>query len=343
MRYGIKIIFILFTTILLSGCASLLSKKEKLHTIAFYNVEKLYDTEPSPDKNDLDFTPTGALYWSKERYDKKIKNIATVIETIGGKDGPAILGITEVENKKVAEDLINASPIRKYNYSLIHYDAPDAIGLDVALLYKPKFFKPTSHQSFPIEKLSGNTRAREMIEVKGLLQGEPVTIYLNHWPENNGNNRIGEQNRRAAAITLRRKIEETRKIDPDAKIIVMGDFDEIPSSSILEQQLKATGRPNPAYKDELYNTSYMLHVQGTGSYYRRGKFQMLDQIMISKSFLDGKGLEFVRGSATVHAPTFIKHNFGKLKNTPKRTFSGTLYLGGYSDHFAVYIKVRKAR
>lgn len=341
MRYGIKTLIFIFTTITLSGCASLFTKKEKLHTIAFYNVEKLYDTELSPQRNDLDYTAVGALAWDKERYDQKIKNIATVIEMIGGKDGAAILGIAEVENKKVAEDIASASPIRKHNYSVIHYDSPDPIGLDLALFYKPKVFSPTAHKSIPLQNQSGRGRAREIIEVKGMLEGELVTIYLNHWPENNGNAKAGTQNRRAAATTLRRQIEGVFKTDPNAKVIVMGDFDEVPSSPALEQVLRATGRPNPAYKEELFNTFYMYHVQKMGSFYYRGRFQMLDQIMLSKSFLTGQGLEYVRGSAQIHAPDFARHNFGKLKNTPKRTFSGTTYLGGYSDHFPVYIKVRK--
>ncbi len=343
MRYGIKTLIFIFTTITLSGCASILTKKEKLHTVAFYNVEKLYDTALSTQRNDLEYTAVGALAWDQDRYNLKIKNVARVIESIGGKEGAAILGIAEVENRQVAEDLAKAASLRRHNYSVIHYDSPDPIGLDIALFYKPKIFSPTAHKAIPLQNQTGRGRATEIIEVKGLLEGEPVTIYLNHWPENNGNTKLATQNRRIAATTLRRQMEGVLKTDPNAKIIVMGDFGEVPSSPALEQVLRATGRPNPAYKEELFNAFYLYHVQKMGSFYYRGRFHMVDQIMLSKSLLTRQGLEYVTGSAQIHAPDFARHNFGKLKNTPKRTFSGTTYLGGFSDHFPVYVKLRKLK
>ncbi|QCR23010.1 endonuclease/exonuclease/phosphatase family protein [Pontibacter sp. SGAir0037] len=343
MRYGIKTLLLLFTTITFTGCASLFQKDKNLHTVAFYNVEKLYDTQASTERNDLDFTPGGALAWDDTRYRKKISNLANVMQDIGGKKGATLIGLSEVENQQVVKDLMNTTPLKKHNYAIIHYESPDIAGLDLAFLYNPKQFTPTAHRTIPVENLPRNTKTREIVEIKGLLQKEPITIYLNHWPDNTGNVRAGAQNRRAAATTLRKLIDNLLEADPNAKIIVMGDFGELPSSPILENVLKATGRPNPAYNKELFNIFYMAHVQGNGSVYRRNKFQMLDQIMVSKSFLNGQGLQYVRGSEHIHAPDFAKHNFGKLKNSPIRTFTGTTYLGGYSDHFPIYIKLQKGK
>lgn len=340
MRYGIKTIFYFFTLITLAGCAGLTtSKKKRPQTIAFYNVENLYDAEANA--RNMDYTPSGAMQWTAERYKTKLKNVATVIATIGSKDGPAVIGLSEVESRKVVEELLDTSPLRKKGYKIIFHESEDPLGLDIALLYKEKFFKPTGFEAIRIEYKEANFYSKDILQVKGLLLGEPVTIYVNHWPPDGGNQRLGTQRKNTAAAMLRKEIEAQFAIDPDANIILMGDFDLEPDSDILVKKLKATGSPDPSVKDVFFNTFYMHFVNGYGSYMHWGDLQMIDQVMISKSLLDLKGLEFVRGSATIHKPEFIKYTFGKYKNTPRKTFSGSTYIGGYSDHFPVYIQVRK--
>lgn len=342
MRYGIKIIFYIFTLTTLASCSSLLpTRKPKLQTIAFYNVENLYDTKANA--RNMDFTPDGAMEWTEDRYKAKLSNIASVLATIGGKDGPAVIGLSEVESKKVIEDLLKTSSLRSRGYQIIHHESDDPLGLDIALLYKAKVFKPTAHRAIKIQFNESKFSSKDILQVKGLLLGEPVTIYVNHWPSDGGSQRLGAQRRRAAATTLRKEIDAQFKVDPDATIILMGDFDEEPKSAILEKVLRASGNPNPAIKGSFYNTFYLSYVNGLGSYMNRGDLQMLDQIMISKSLLDQNNLEFVRGSSTIHKPEFIKYTFGKYKNTPRRTFAGTTYIGGYSDHFPVYIQVQKKK
>jgi endonuclease/exonuclease/phosphatase family metal-dependent hydrolase len=345
MRYGIKIFFILFNLALLSGCAKLTptAKKPKLYTVAFYNTENLYDTANDPKTDDDGFTPAGFMQWDEERYKAKIRNLASVIQTIGGKDGPAILGLSEVENRKVLEDLVAASPLRKRRYGIIHYDSPDLEGLDVAMLYNPKHFKPSSHTNIPVRFSEKGFASRDILQVKGTLRGEPVTLYVVHWPEDKGSASLGSSRRRDAATALRKQIDAQLKTDKEARIIVMGDFADEPNAASLERVLRATGRPNPAFRDELYNTFYLWYIQGRGSFHTRNDNKMLDQILISKSFIDEKGLQFTRGSATIHDPEFIKFTFGKYKDTPRRTYSGNLYLGGYSDHFPVYIKLQQVK
>lgn len=346
MRYGIKTFFFLFSLSILSGCASLTTsiKKPKLHTVAFYNTEKLYDTENDPKIDDDGFTPTGIMKWDQDRYKTKIKNIASVIESIGGKGGPAVIGLCEVENRKVLEDLVGSSPLRKRRYNIIHHDSPDPEGLDVALLYNPRVFKPTAHTSLPIKFSEKGFASRDILQVKGTLDGEPVTIYVNHWPEDRGSSTLGTARRRDAAAELRRQIDAQRKADKNAKIIVLGDFVDEPKSATMERVLKATGRPDPAYQEELFNTFYLWYVQGLGSFHTRNDNKMRDQILVSKSLIGssrGTGLQYVHGSAQIHDPEFAKFTFGRYKDTPRQTWSGTLYLGGYSDHFPVYIKVQR--
>lgn len=347
MRYGIKTLLLIFTLVSLLGCSRLplSSKKGKLQTIAFYNVEKLFDTTNDPATQDDAYTPNGNMKWTQEKYDRKIQHIAKAIATIGGEDGPAIIGLSEVENQKVLQDLLKAEPLQKRKYSYIHYDMPDEQGLDIALLYKPKIFKVTSQQAIKIDFGRSNYTSRDILQVEGELQGQPVTLFINHWPPRTRSRRgmQDDSKLRAAASTLRKRINALQAANKDAKIIVMGDFDAEPRTNVMQQVLKATGRPNPNYSEELFNTFFMHYVNGQGSYHSRGDFKMLDQILISKSLVDGEGLEYVRGSAKIHDPEELKFLYGKYKNTPLSTFSGSTYFGGYSDHFPVYIKVRKVR
>ncbi|MBC5773625.1 endonuclease/exonuclease/phosphatase family protein [Pontibacter sp. KCTC 32443] len=338
MRHGIKILFTLFTLFTLTGCAGLLTRSDKTYAVGFYNLEKLYDSKANA--RNMDYTPTGTMKWDDKRYQQKLKNMAQAIVTIGGNDGPAVLGITEAESRKVLDDLVNTPPLKKKKYGIIHFESDDPLGLDVALLYNPKRFKPTLQKIIRVNYPQRNFKGKDILQVKGMMAGEPVTIYVNHWPPNYGKTRQGNRNRQAAAKKLRQQIDAELKTNPDANIIVMGDFDEEPRSKILQQTLKANGRPNPYYKEDLFNTFYINYVQGLGSFYKRGDFKMLDQIMVSKGLLDTKGLEYVQGSALIHDPEFLKYTFGKYKNTPRTTFSGTTYIGGYSDHFPVYIKVK---
>ncbi|PVY39090.1 endonuclease/exonuclease/phosphatase family protein [Pontibacter virosus] len=346
MRYGIKTFFFLFSLTMLSGCASLTSsiKKPKLYTIAFYNTEKLYDTQNDPKTDDDGFTPGGVLQWDQDRYKTKIRHIAQVIETIGGKNGPDIIGLCEVENRQVLDDIVKSSPLRKRRYGIIHYDSPDPEGLDVAMLYNPRVFKPTSQTNLPVKFSERGFASRGILQVKGTLAGEPVTVYVNHWPEDRGSATLGAARRRDAATELRRQLDLQLKTDKNAKIIVLGDFADEPNSVSVEKVLKASGRPNPAYQNELFNTFYLWFVQGNGSYHTRNDNKMRDQIMVTKSMMNTQtGLHYVHGSAQIHDPEFAKFTFGRYKDTPRQTWSHTLYLGGYSDHFPVYIKLQQAK
>lgn len=346
MRHGIKTLLLIFTLSTLLGCSRVLSpsSKGKLHTIAFYNTQNFFDTINDPNTADNDFTPNGSMKWDQEKYNRKVQKLASTIERIGGGNGPAILGLTEVENALVLQDLLKTPQLRKMKYEYVHFESEDAQGLDLALLYKPNLFKVESKQSIKID-YDQNFKGKGIIQVNGKLQGEPLTLFLNHWPAR-ANTRRGRQENSLlpnAAATLRKEINAIQAKNPDANIIVMGDFDTEPKSSVMEQVLKATGRPNPYYKQELFNTFYMHYVNGLGSYHSRGDFKMLDQIIISKSLVSGNGLEYVRGSAKIFNPTEIKFMYGKYKDTPLPTFSGTTYFGGPSDHFPVFIQVRKTK
>lgn len=348
MQNGIKTLLLFFTLIALLGCSRLpsISSKGRLNTIAFYNTGNFFDIKDDPKTEDDAFTPTGDMAWTEERYQTKLKQIAQVIGGMGDEGGPAVIGLGEIENKQVLEDLVNASPLRRLNMGIIHHDMPDEQGLDVALLYQPKHFKPTFTDVIKIKFDEKNFTSRDILQVKGELRGELVTFYVVHWPEpaRSRSGKINDSRLRNAAATLRRQINEQQVVDENIKVIVLGDFETEPKSPVMQDVLKATGRPNPTFKDELFNTFYLPYVNGFGSYANRGDLQMPDQILVSKSLVNGEaGLQYVRGSVTIYDPGDIKFLYGKYKDTPIRTYSGNLYIGGYSDHFPVYIQVRKER
>ena len=246
----------------------------------------------------------------------------------------------------MVEELIKTPPLKKYNYGIIHYDMQDNEGSDVALIYQPKHFKPTHTEAIKVDFKEKNYSSRDILQVKGQLRGELVTIYVNHWPPRSRTRkgRSDDSRLRSAATALRREINKQQATDPDAKIIVLGDFDAEPNAAVMKEVLKANGRPNPYYKEELFNTHYLPFVSGQGTYVGRGGIQMLDQVLVSKSLLNNEeGLQYVYGSEGVYNPENIKFLFGKYKDTPSGTFSGNRYLGGYSDHFPVYIQLRKKK
>ncbi|MEJ8802736.1 endonuclease/exonuclease/phosphatase family protein [Pontibacter sp. H249] len=345
MRYGIKTLSLIFTLSTLMGCSRVFAPSAgKLHTIAFYNTQNLYDTINDPQKDDDAYTPDGSMKWDQEKYNRKIQKIAQAIAPIGGSNGPAIIGLTEVENALVLQDLLGTPELKKAKYEYIHFETDDPSGLDLAILYKPNTLKVESRRNIKVD-YGSKLNFRDIVQVNGKLQGEPVTIFVNHWPPRAATRR-GQQDDsrlRIAAATLRKEINAIQAANPDANIIVMGDFDAEPRTKVMEEVLKATGRPNPYYKEELFNTFYMHYVNGLGSYFSRGDFKMMDQILVSKSLLSGAEIEFVRGSAKIHDPEELKFLYGKYKNTPVPTFSGNTYFGGASDHFPVYIQVKKAK
>ncbi len=345
MRHGIKTLLLFFTLGTLAGCARFPvgSSKAKPQTIAFYNTEDLFDTKNDPATKDDAYTPTGDKAWTEERYKTKLKNMATVIAGIGGEGGPAVVGLSEVENKKTLQDLVNTPPLRKLKMGIIHYDMSTERGLDVAFLYQPRHFKPSNTETIKVGLKDKGAAGRDILRVRGALRGQLVTFYVVHWPEAEKTRRgkADDRNQRHVATILRREINQQQKIDKDARIIVLGDFNTEPNATVMRDVLKAAGRPNPYFNEELFNTHYLNFINGLGSYTSRGDFIMTDQILISKSLLNGEaGLQYVRGSAAIYSPNNIKFLFGKYRDTPIRTYSENLYIGGFSDHFPVYIKVR---
>ncbi len=318
---------------------SLFKKKKKtsLHTIAFYNLENLFDAQDNPDTLDNDFTPKGFKRWTPKRYRKKVSNLAHTIVRIGMESTerpPTLVGIAEVENAKVIEDLIETGPLKKINYGYVHYDSPDERGIDTGLLYNKDYFVVLFSEPIPLMVYNGEgvrDTTRDILYVHGKLNGEPAHVFVNHWPSRRDGDVKTEYKRLEAAKTLRRKMDEIQATYKDPNYIIMGDFNDNPDSKSIQTLLNDSG---------LYNPMEKLGSPYRGSANYRRSWSMFDQIIVSHNFFN-----FEKGTHSfAHANIFDEHTLmerkGKYKGNPYRTYVGRKYIGGYSDHFPVYVQLK---
>lgn len=312
--------------------------------IAFYNVENLFDIYDDPEKHDEWFLPTSETRWNEEKYERKLDRISEVISEIH-KDHPILVGMVEIENKQVLRDLVAEDEIEKSEYSIITENSPDERGIDVALLYNPSFFKYKDHEAItidlPREPDGSIDYTRDILYVKGELQNDELHVFVNHWPSRREAIEIAEPKRMFVAQVLRNRINDILENDPMAKILVMGDFNDYPDSRSIRETLRAKGTKGIT-DGELYNLAAILDNDDQGSHFYKGDWGMLDQMMISKGFLNPETGIGIKGNALkIFKEKFILFKHPKYKTwQPNRTYSGPKYHGGYSDHLPIYIKLK---
>jgi len=243
------------------------------------------------------------------------------------------------ENRKVVEDLLNTEKLKKFGYSIIHQDSPDRRGIDVAFVYKKAIFKPTFQKAYTINfPEEPDLRTRHFLLVSGVFADRDTLHFIvNHWPSRWGGTAKSEYKRMYVASRVREVIDFIFAIDAKSKIIIMGDFNDEPANQSIYGILKAKEKPSGLISAELYNPMYQLEKENLGSYKFRDDWNMLDQIILSQSLLNKNSLHYQDNSATVFSPEWLKQHESKWEGNPMRTFGGKKYLGGYSDHFPVYI------
>jgi len=310
--------------------------KSDLFTVAFYNLENLFDTIHDEFTLDKDFTPEGEMQWDEGRYATKINNLSKAIAQIGIHRSalpPVFLGVAEVENSKVMEDLIGSENLKAFDYDFVHYESPDERGIDVAFLYQKKYFELTYSDTYTLmleDKHQDRDYTRDILLISGKLFNNQVYIIVNHWPSRNNGKSFSENKRIKAARLIHKIIDEIREEDPDPNIVIMGDFNDDPNSNSIKNILVNPGFINPMFD---------LYRQGKGSLYHQGKWHLFDQIILTENFLEKKGLHFK--DAEVINEYFLQEKYGRSKGAPLRTFLGKRYVGGYSDHFPVCIYIGK--
>jgi len=317
--------------------------------IGFYNLENLFDTINTEGVLDEEFTPEGPNKWTGSRYLEKLDNMALVISRIGEDDGwsggPAVLGVSEIENRSVLEDLAAHPLLKESNYQIVHYDSPDLRGVDVALMYRPRFFRVTASASPSLDLTNDEGEpvyTRDQLVVSGIFDGEPMHFIVGHWPSRSGGELTSRPRRIAAAELSRRLVDSLLSIDGDAKVFVMGDFNDDPVDESMRKILRASGKPDRLKEGELFNTMFPLFRKGIGSLYYRDGVNLFDQIVITPSLLGSDYSSYRFLHARVFNASFLLQKDGQYKGYPLRSFVGTVWQGGYSDHFPVYVIIVKS-
>ncbi len=339
--------FFLSLLILLSLHSCAQQNNYKVALIGFYNVENLFDTINQPEVNDEEFTPTGTKLYTAEVYKDKLKNLAHVISLLGLEetpDGVALLGVAEVENKSVLEDLCKEPAIKDRNYQIVHYDSPDERGIDVGLLYNPKYFKVLNSRplNVPLKSDDGSDRkTRDVLYVYGKLDGEPVHIFVNHWPSRRGGEQASAPGRAMAAGVCKAAMDSILKTEANSKVILMGDLNDDPVSPSVAKVIGAKGDINKVGKSEMYNPWMSLYKKGIGTLAYNDAWNLFDQIVISQSWLEKEQTGFFYHKQVIFKRQFLLQQSGRYKGYPFRTYDFNVYMSGYSDHFPVYLQMLK--
>ena len=305
---------------------------KNLYTIAFYNLENLFDTKNNPKTLDDDFTPGTEMDWNEKRYNTKLKKLGQVISQIGYAETthpPLFLGVAEVENETVLQSLVNSEFLKNKNYGYAHFDSPDERGIDTALLFRKDYFELLHKEAIAL--LVNNEEGirdftRDILYVKGKIENEIIHVLVNHWPSRRDSAVKTSSKRVAAALKNREIISKITTENPQAKIIIMGDFNDDPSSESVKTLAET----------EFYNPMELLLTKYGGSLNHQHAWNLFDQILVSNNFLMQHENDFQFEEANIFNIQELKEFKGKFKGNPFRTYAGPHYLGGVSDHFPVF-------
>ena len=332
--------FLLFAFWLgITAATTVQGQEHKLYSVAFYNLENLFDTIHDSGKNDYDFLPDGRYRWGSKKYEAKLKNLAQVLGSLG-KDkvpqGPALIGVAEVENRNVLNDLTQQETIA--NYDFVHYEGPDKRGIDCALLYDPAQFKVKHSKLVLSVPFQGDTThlTRGFLIVDGELAGEELCVIVNHWPSRGADSPVRIHAARQVKALKDSLMRENRRL----KLIVMGDMNDDPMDESM-QALGAKKYPKQVKRRDFYNPWWVtLEDHHTGTLCYRDKWNLFDQIVISRPLLKARrGLRY--DSNEVYRPDYLFQKDGKYKGYPLRTHGGQTWLNGYSDHLPTLIYLIK--
>ncbi|ROS85525.1 endonuclease/exonuclease/phosphatase family protein [uncultured Duncaniella sp.] len=315
--------------------------------VAFYNLENLFDTINNNGKYDLEFSPQGSRQWNSEKYWSKINNLAYCISKMVTKNtpmGPAIIGVSEIENKSVLDDLVRAKDIKQWRLQVVHHDSPDRRGVDVGLLYNPRLFKvlDVTNHTLVIPD-NPNFRTRDQMCVTGILDGDTLSVIVNHWPSRLGGQERSSYLREAAGELSKHIADSLWAIRPNQGVIVMGDLNDDPQDKSCAVELGAKRDQDKVEPHGFFNPWWRVLDKGIGTLAYKGQWNLFDQIIISGTLLKHNHAPLQYSSCKVNNFDFLFDTEGQRQGYPKRTFASGAWLNGYSDHFPTIIFLHKAR
>ena len=355
-----KRIFLLLS-LCLAICVSGMAQGEKspkkqyqVFGVAFYNLENLFDTINNNGTYDLEYSPAGAKKWNGLKYRNKISNLVRAITsftTPSTPNGPAFIGVSEIENRSVLEDLVKAIDDRlrsegrqPWNLRIVHHDSPDRRGVDVGALYNERYFKFMSVSNSTLTIPDKPTfRTRDQMCVTGRMGGDTVSIIVNHWPSRLGGKDQSSPLREAAAALSKHIADSIWAMRPNEGIIVMGDLNDDPQDKSCAKVLGASKKQAGVKDHGFFNPFWELLDRGIGTLAYNSAWNLFDQIIVSGTLLEDNS-----GATALHFNRALVNNFEFLKDTegtrqgyPRRTFASGMYLNGFSDHFPTEILLRR--
>lgn len=339
-----RIFLFLTAALILTAGMQAQNRRVQVAGVAFYNFENLFDTIPNnPEGRDLEFTPGGSRQWDGRKYREKVHNLAYAISHFTTKTtpyGPAIIGVSEIENRSVMEDVARQPEIAAWNLQIVHHDSPDARGVDVGLMYNPRYFRLENVTNHRLTEVP--FRTRDQMCVVGSLLGQRVAVIVNHWPSRLGGQEKSSPNREAAARLSKSIADSLWQIDPEIGVIIMGDLNDDPMDKSCAKVLGAKPDAKDVQAHGFYNPFWKMLERGIGTLAYKSSWNLFDQIILSGNLTDkGEQSRWHFFEAKVWNLEFLRDTEGNRVGYPKRTYAAGSYLGGYSDHFPTEVLLRR--
>jgi predicted extracellular nuclease len=342
MKNLVPVLFVVFS---LFACGQKTSTNEnsdykhasEISRVVFYNVENLFDTINDPTTKDEEYLPNSDNKWDAKKYQRKLKSIAKVISSICDSVKPLAVGLCEIENKQVLEDLIAQPALLKYNFGIAHLSSEDERGIETALLYNRNLIKEVLAEKLSVNL--GSDKTRDILHFKGIVgDGYSLSFFVNHWPSRGGGEQESEVKRLVASATLRDKLEDLYAEDPTARVVIMGDFNDNPDNKSIVKL--TSGKVKIPEQQTLVNLTKPLFDKGGFTLKYMGESDVFDQIIVSKNLLNSKSKYFVtKSGAKIFAANWLLYKHAKYGLIPNRTYASGKYVGGYSDHLPVYFDI----
>ena len=343
-----RLIFTLFLAAFVVMCFA-----QKPYKVMFYNLENFFDTINDPEVHDDEFTPEGPKKWNSAKYYKKLGNIERVLFDVAAADKnyPAVIGVSEVETRSVLEDIVATPKLAPGNYRIVHYDSPEARGVDVAFMYRPDVFKLEG--SFPVKTVVPqlpNFKTRDILTMWGTIENEPFFFMVAHWPSRLGGKDASEFKRIAVGEQMRRIADSVLKINPATKVVAMGDFNDDPTDESVEIYLGAKAKIDDLKPGDFYTPFADMLKAGLGTLAYRDAWNLFDNIVLTENLAQGSTgkLKLVKDPykktkfyGNIFKPSYLIQQEGQFKGYPLRTFVGNNFQGGFSDHLPVFIYIAK--
>lgn len=342
-----KKLFFVFNLLLISLLSFSQKSNYRVSLIGFYNLENLYDTVNNPMVDDEEFLPNSARQYNSHIYLDKLDRLSDVVSQMGTDitpDGLALLGVAEIENDTVLTDLARTPKLAKRKWKFVHYDSPDRRGVDVALFYNPKYFSVLHSEPLFVQLPGGSKDAfftRDILYVKGVLDGDTIHVFVNHWPSRSGGEERSIPARAAAAGTAKKRIDSLMAINPATKIVLMGDLNDDPVSPSLTKIIGAKGKISDVKENEMFNPWYDMYKKGIGTSPYQDAWGLFDQVLVSGGWLNKDQPGYHYSKQVLFNREFLVQKTGKYRGYSKRTWDGITYNYGYSDHFPVYVMMLK--